>query len=84
MFQPVKIGDRRFDGGIADRPEFPPATPGARLLFHHLPTHCRGAKIRVQNEVPDWLDLHLLHEPSLPKLSPFSGFDPVKERSSLV
>lgn len=73
MFQPVKIGDRRYlDGGIADRPGISTATPGARLLFHHLPTHSPWRKvIRVQNEVPDWPDLHLLHEPSLPKLSPF-------------
>ncbi len=73
MFQPVKIGDRRYlDGGIADRPGISTATPGALLLFHHLPTHSPWRKVvRVQNDVPDWPRLHLLHEPSLPKLSPF-------------
>ena len=73
MFQPVKIGDRRYlDGGIADRPGISTATPGAQLLFHHLPTHSPWRKVvRVQNDVPKWPRLHLLHEPSLPKLSPF-------------
>jgi len=73
MFQPVRIGERRYlDGGIADRPGISTATPGARLLFHHLPAHSPWRKVvRTQNEVPSWPELHLLHEPSLPKLSPF-------------
>ncbi|MBL9040286.1 MAG: patatin-like phospholipase family protein [Myxococcales bacterium] len=73
MFQPVRIGDRRYlDGGIADRPGISTATPGARLLFHHLPAHSPWRKVvRLQNDVPAWPELHLLHEPSLPKLSPF-------------
>ena len=73
MFQPVEIGERRYlDGGIADRPGISTATPGARLLFHHLPAHSPWRKVvRLQNDVPDWPELHLLHEPALPKLSPF-------------
>jgi len=73
MFQPVEIGSERYlDGGIADRPGISTATPGARVLFHHLPAHSSWRKVvKVQNNVPDWPELHLLHEPSLPKLSPF-------------
>ncbi len=73
MFQPVEIGTERYlDGGIADRPGISTATPGARLLFHHLPAHSPWRKVvKLQNSVPDWPELHLLHEPSLPKLSPF-------------
>lgn len=73
MFQPVEIGSERYlDGGIADRPGISTATPGARVLFHHLPAHSPWRKVvKLQNHVPAWPELHLLHEPSLPKLSPF-------------
>ena len=37
LFQPVRIdGVRYLDGGISDRAGIRAATPGARVLFHHL------------------------------------------------
>lgn len=74
MFQPVRIGEARYlDGGISDRPGISTATPGARLLFHHLPTHSPWRRLwRGQNHVPTWPEMYLLHEPRLPRLSPFN------------
>lgn len=73
MFQPTVIGsDRYLDGGIADRPGLSTATPGVRLLFHHLPAKSPWRKVvRVQNHPPARPNMFLLHEPSLPQLSPF-------------
>lgn len=73
LFQPVRIGSHRFlDGGIADRPGLSIASPRARILFHHLPTHSPWRKIlRTPNEWPALPKLHVLHEPSLPRLSPY-------------
>lgn len=73
MFQPVRIGAARYlDGGIADRPGISTATPGTRLLFHHLPTHSPWRRLwRGQNHIPRWPEMYLLHEPRLPRLSPF-------------
>jgi NTE family protein len=73
MFQPTQIGDARYlDGGIADRPGIATATPGARLLFHHLPAESPWRRVlRSQNHPPAWPELYLLHEPQLPRLSPF-------------
>lgn len=74
MFQPVRIGGARYlDGGIADRPGISTATRGSRLLFHHLPTHSPWRRLwRGQNHVPSWPEMYLLHEPRLPRLSPFN------------
>lgn len=73
MFQPTQIGAARYlDGGIADRAGIATATPGARLLFHHLPAKSPWRRVmRAQNHPPAWPELYLLHEPSLPRLSPF-------------
>ena len=73
MFQPTQIGAARYlDGGIADRPGMATATPGARVLFHHLPAKSPWRRVlRSQNHPPEWPDLYLLHEPDLPRLSPF-------------
>ena len=73
MFQPAVIERRRLlDGGIADRPGISAASDGARVLYHHLPT---SSPWRVftpsQNRVPARPRLHVLHEPRLPRLSPF-------------
>ena len=73
MFQPVTI-DRRhlLDGGIADRAGIGAATPGARVLYHHLPASSPWRRFTPsQNRPPDRFALHLLHEPSLPRVSPF-------------
>ena len=73
MFQPTQIGAARYlDGGIADRAGIATATPGARLLFHHLPAKSLWWRVmRAQNHPPAWPELYLLHEPGLPRLSPF-------------
>jgi len=73
MFQPALVGRRRLlDGGIADRAGIAAASDGARVLYHHLPTHSPWRRFTPsQNRVPAWPRLHLLHEPSLPRLSPF-------------
>jgi NTE family protein len=73
MFQPAVIDARRLlDGGIADRAGIAAASAGARVLYHHLPTHSPWRRFTpVQNRVPTRARLHLLHEPSLPRLSPF-------------
>ena len=73
MFQPVIINDRRYlDGGITDRPGIGAASPGARVLYHHLPAHSPWRRfIRSQNHPPERADLHVLLEPSLPRMSPF-------------
>ena len=73
MFQPTQIGAARYlDGGIADRPGMATATPGSRVLFHHLPAKSPWRRVmRAQNHPPAWPELYLLHEPSLPRLSPF-------------
>jgi NTE family protein len=73
MFQPAVIERRRLlDGGIADRAGISAASDGARVLYHHLPTHSPWRRFTpAQNRVPARARLHLLHEPSLPRLSPF-------------
>ena len=73
MFQPALIDDRRLlDGGIADRAGISAASDGARVLYHHLPTHSPWRRFTPsQNRVPARPRLHLLHEPALPRLSPF-------------
>ena len=73
MFQPAVIGDRRLlDGGIADRAGIAAASDGARVLYHHLPTHSPWRRFTPsQNRVPVRARLHLLHDPTLPRLSPF-------------
>lgn len=73
MFQPARI-DRRLllDGGIADRAGIAAASDGARVLYHHLPTHSPWRRFTPsQNRVPARPRLHLLHEPALPRMSPF-------------
>jgi NTE family protein len=73
MFQPAVIDRRRLlDGGIADRAGIAAASDGARVLYHHLPTHSPWRRFTPsQNRVPARPRLHLLHEPELPRLSPF-------------
>lgn len=73
MFQPTQIGAARYlDGGITDRPGIAAATPGARVLFHHLaPKSPWRRVVRSQNNPPAWPEMYLLYEPSLPQLSPF-------------
>jgi len=73
MFQPAVIDNRRLlDGGIADRAGIAAASEGARVLYHHLPTHSPWRRFTPsQNRVPARARLHLLHEPTLPRLSPF-------------
>lgn len=73
MFQPALIRSRRYlDGGIADRAGIAAASDGARVLYHHLPTHSPWRRFTPSlNRVPERARLHLLHEPALPRLSPF-------------
>jgi NTE family protein len=73
MFQPAVIAERRLlDGGIADRAGIAAASEGARVLYHHLPTHSPWRRFTpAQNRVPARARLHLLHEPALPRMSPF-------------
>lgn len=73
MFQPTLIGATRYlDGGLTDRPGIAAATPGARVLFHHLaPKSPWRRVVRSQNNPPAWPEMYLLHEPGLPQLSPF-------------
>lgn len=73
LFQPVRLDGRRYiDGGVADRPGIGAAKRGSKLLYHHLPANSPWRRFTpAQNGVPPWPDLHLLHEPALPRLSPF-------------
>jgi NTE family protein len=73
MFQPTLFEDRHYlDGGVADRPGIAAATPGARVLYHHLPATSPWRRFTPhQNRPPAHPDLHMLCEPSLPRLSPF-------------
>jgi NTE family protein len=73
MFQPAVIERRRLlDGGIADRAGIAAASDDARVLYHHLPTHSPWRRFTPSlNRVPERPRLHLLHEPLLPRLSPF-------------
>jgi len=73
MFQPAVIARRRLlDGGIADRPGIAAASAGARVLYHHLPPHSPWRRFTPsQNGIPVRARLHVLHEPALPRLSPF-------------
>jgi NTE family protein len=73
MFQPTVFEARRFlDGGVADRAGITAASPGARVLYHHLPASSPWRRFTPQqNQPPLHDDLHMLCEPSLPRLSPF-------------
>jgi NTE family protein len=73
MFQPVVIEDRALvDGGVADRAGMSAASAGARVLYHHLPPHSPWRRFTpAQNRVPVREQLHVLCEPSLPRMSPF-------------
>jgi NTE family protein len=73
MFQPTLFEDRHYlDGGVADRAGIAAATPGARVLYHHLPATSPWRRFTPnQNRPPAHPDLHMLCEPSLPRLSPF-------------
>lgn len=73
LFQPTRIADDRFlDGGIGDRAGIKAASPGARVLFHHLVPRSPWRVVHTaQNEPPAWPDLIVLSEPSLPRLGPF-------------
>jgi NTE family protein len=71
MFQPTRIDGRSYlDGGVADRAGITAASPGARVLYHHLPATSPWRRFTPgQNRPPG--DVHLLCEPALPRLSPF-------------
>lgn len=73
LFQPTRIATQRFlDGGIGDRAGIQAASPGARVLFHHLVPRSPWRTIHAaQNDPPDWPDLLLLSEPDLPRMGPF-------------
>ena len=65
-------GRRYLDGGISDRPGILAATPGARVLYHHLPPNSPWRRFTpTQNHPPKRSKLHVLSEPALPRLSPF-------------
>lgn len=73
MFQPTVIDRRHYlDGGITDRAGIGAASPGARVLFHHLPTDLPWRRFTLaQNRLPVRAALHVISEPRLPRLSPF-------------
>ena len=73
LFKPRRVAGRRYvDGGVSDRPGISAATPGARVLYHHLPANSPWRRFTPsQNQPPARPRLHLLHEPTLPRLSPF-------------
>lgn len=73
LFQPTVVDGRRYlDGGVADRAGIAAATPGARVLYHHLPASSPWRRLLPsQNGAPARERLHTLCEPSLPRLSPF-------------
>lgn len=73
LFQPTRIAEQRYlDGGIGDRAGIQAASPGARVLFHHLVPRSPWRKIHAaQNDPPAWPDLVVLSEPALPRLGPF-------------
>ena len=73
LFQPRRVGDLRLiDGGVSDRPGIAAATPGAEVVYHHLPANSPWRRFTPrQNQPPSWPRLHVLHEPALPRLSPF-------------
>jgi NTE family protein len=73
LFQPVRLGGRSYvDGGVSDRAGIAAAAPGARILYHHLPATSPWRRFTPsQNGPPAWPELHLLHEPGLPRMSPF-------------
>jgi NTE family protein len=73
MFQPVYIDGRAcLDGGITDRPGLGAATDGARVLYHHLPTHSPWRTLTGWGRaLPARPLMQTLHEPALPRLSPF-------------
>jgi NTE family protein len=73
MFQPTRLGGRFYvDGGVADRPGIAAASHGARVLYHHLPAHSPWRRFAPSQNGPPIRDaLHVIHEPALPRLSPF-------------
>ena len=73
LFQPVRIGNARYiDGGVSDRAGIGAATPGARLLFHHLePKSLWRYFWTSQNTPPTHPDMFLLMARGLPRLGPF-------------
>src|SRR5205085_9022515 len=68
MFQPTLFEERRYlDGGVADRAGIAAASPGARVLYHHLPATSPWRRFTPrQNAAPSRPDLHVLCEPALP------------------
>jgi NTE family protein len=84
MFQPTRIDGRSYlDGGITDRAGILAATPGAPVLYHHLPAKSpwrREVWMRrllgrlaepLLNQPPRREGLTMLCEPELPRLSPW-------------
>ncbi len=73
MFQPTRIDGRAYlDGGITDRAGILAATPGAPVLYHHLPAKSPWRRFTpMLNRPPDRVGLTMLCEPALPRLSPW-------------
>jgi NTE family protein len=73
MFQPTVIARRRYiDGGVADRAGIAAASPHSRVLYHHLPAKSPWRRLTpLMNRPPARDNIHVLCEPSLPRLSPF-------------
>lgn len=73
MFQPVKIGEKRYlDGGIADRPGLLGMPEGERTFFHHLasksPWRSKGSS---SLKIPKRSNMTTLVIQDLPRVNPF-------------
>jgi NTE family protein len=72
--RPGPLAGRRrlLDGGVTDRAGIGAASDGACVLYHHLPPHSPWRRFTPrQNQPPARPGLHVLCEPSLPRMSPF-------------
>ena len=74
MFQPVVLDGRRYlDGGIGDRAGMRAATPGVRVLFHHLAARRLWRRVfRGQNQPPARDNTIVLCAPDAPSVNPFA------------
>jgi NTE family protein len=71
MFQPTRLDGRSYvDGGVADRAGISAASRTAKVLYHHLPATSPWRRFTPKQNHPPG-DVHMLCEPSLPRLSPF-------------
>jgi NTE family protein len=73
LFQPVRIdGARYLDGGISDRAGIRAATPGARVLFHHLAPKSPWRWFWTSQTVPPTRpNTYILCAQDVPRLGPF-------------